>query len=310
MKEKPLVSIVLPVYNQASSVGGCIDTLISQTYVPKEIVVVNDGSTDETRTRLERFSDNVTIRTIEIVHQGRSIARNIGVRNARGSIIAFAEGDAEYAPTYLEKGVKFFADPRVGGVYVQHQAFRASGWVAEALWLERKILFQGYTPFSAWFYRKDVFLSLNGFDENLDCGEDQDLTIKAQKKGWSIGFEPKVLWWHREPDSFLKLVKRSFWRGKNRIPFLNKHPDRFPLKSFTFTSILLVLILSSMTGKLSVLIVGGYCLVVYVAKVGQLCIKGWNIIQKKRYILLIAFLSIIRGVASSLGLLTGFLAQI
>ena len=307
MKERMLVSVVLPVYNQATTIRRCLETIANQTSSPKEIIVVDDGSTDQTSAHLREFSKSNTIRVMQIPHSGRSSARNLGANNAQGTIIAFAEGDAEYDPTYLAEGLKFFADPKIGAAYIQHQAYHRKGWIAEAVWLEREIAFQGYEPFSAWFYRKKIFTDLGGFDESLECAEDQDLARRLRKEGWMIGFEPRVLWWHREPDSLLKVIRRSCWRGRHKVAFYRKYPKDVPIKKLLLTSMGTVLLVLALNWKYLLVILGILLLALFSGKTYTISHKGWNIARKRRYLVLISALSIVRNAASSLGTLVGFL---
>ena len=302
-----LVSVVLPVYNQACTVKRCLETLVGQTYTPKEIIVVDDGSTDQTLSILREFAKNEQIKILRIVHSGRSAARNRGAGKAQGSILAFVEADAEYDPIYLSAGLECFTDPRIGAVYVQHQAYHRKGWITEAVWLEREILFRGYKPFSAWFYKKDVFTSLGGFDENLECAEDQDLARRFRNEEGTIGFEPRILWWHREPHSLTEVIKRSFWRGYHKIPFYEKYPREVPTKKLVLTTIGLILPILALKQTSFIIVLFSLLLLLFLGKTYSISCQGWKIARKRRYLILVSALSIVRNTFSSLGTLIGFL---
>lgn len=307
MEKKIFISIILPVYNQANTIQQCLETLVAQTYAPKEIIVVNDGSVDQTMARLMEYPKIKSIRILDIANSGRSAARNIGAQESRGSIIAFAEGDAEYDPTYLAEGLKFFTDPKIGAAYVQHQAYHRNGWIAEAVWLEREILFKGYKPFSAWFYRKDIFTALGGFDESLDCAEDQDLARRLRMVGWQIGFEPRVLWWHREPDSLAEVIRRSFWRGRHKTHFYKKYPTDVPILKLLLTILGFASLFFGLIYRPLLLTLLSCSGLLFLWKTLSISKKGWKIVEKKQYIAVIAALSIIRNIFSSLGTMLGFL---
>ncbi len=103
MRGLDFITIIVPVYNGEKFISRCLESLVHQTYPLFEILVVNDGSTDATRTILrtyeERFSN---IRVYDNLHMGVSHARNTGIINAKGNLIAFVDSDDEVFPEYLE----------------------------------------------------------------------------------------------------------------------------------------------------------------------------------------------------------------
>ena len=120
MTEKPpTVSVIIPTFNRAHLLGRAIQSVLDQTYRDFELIIVDDASTDNTREVLKSFKDE---RIIYIKHDknwGAAVARNIGIREARGEYIAFQDSDDEWLPEKLEKQIKVFesALPAVGVVY-------------------------------------------------------------------------------------------------------------------------------------------------------------------------------------------------
>lgn len=110
MDGRPLISVVIPSYNAARFVNQAIDSVIQQTYSPVEIIVVDDGSTDDTAQRLGELGDR--IRYIHQANGGLSKARNRGIREARGEFVAFLDADDKWLPEKLQKQwEKLQADP-------------------------------------------------------------------------------------------------------------------------------------------------------------------------------------------------------
>ncbi len=99
--DKPLISCIVPAYNVTDYVERCIDSLLSQTYDNYEIIVVNDGSTDDTGEKIKKYSDNPKIRIIYQENQGLSAARNTGIKNATGSHLTFVDSDDWVDPDYF-----------------------------------------------------------------------------------------------------------------------------------------------------------------------------------------------------------------
>jgi len=122
MPEKnPTVSIIIPTYNRAHLIGRVIQSVLNQIYQDFEIIVVNDGSTDNTKEVIRKFQERDE-RIKYIKHnknKGASAARNTGIKAARGKFIAFQDSDDEWLPEKLEKQMKVFenAPEKVGVVY-------------------------------------------------------------------------------------------------------------------------------------------------------------------------------------------------
>lgn len=102
--KKPRLSIIIPVYNEEKYIRACLDSLLNQTFQDFEIIIINDGSTDNTPKIIDEYSkkDN----RIKIIHQknlGQGISRNKGILLAKGEILAFPDGDMQFPRNYIEK---------------------------------------------------------------------------------------------------------------------------------------------------------------------------------------------------------------
>jgi glycosyltransferase involved in cell wall biosynthesis len=111
----PLVSVILPVFNREASIERAVSSVLAQTYRPFELIVVDDGSTDGTRRILERFGSSITV--ITQANAGAYVARNAGMRHARGELIAFADSDDAWLPHRLSSQVPLMRRPEVGLVF-------------------------------------------------------------------------------------------------------------------------------------------------------------------------------------------------
>jgi len=120
MTEKtPAVSVIIPTYNRAHLLGRSIHSVLGQTYKDFELIVVDDGSTDNTEEVMSNFSDDRIRYIRRMKNEGASVARNTGIEIARGEYIAFQDSDDEWLPEKLEKQVTILekAPPEVGVVY-------------------------------------------------------------------------------------------------------------------------------------------------------------------------------------------------
>jgi glycosyltransferase involved in cell wall biosynthesis len=111
----PLVSVVLPVYNRAGWVARAVESVLAQTHGPLELLVVDDGSNDDTRRVLEKFEGRITI--LEQAHAGAEAARNLGLRHARGEFVAFIDSDDFWYEDRLSRQLPLFERREVGVVF-------------------------------------------------------------------------------------------------------------------------------------------------------------------------------------------------
>jgi len=193
-----LVSVVVPTYNRAKLVVDALDSVVSQDYRPLEIIVVDDGSTDETPDVLEHWGvaheadAALAFIAIHQSNQGGNAARNRGIAAANGAYIAFLDSDDLWHTSKLSKQiVAFQEDGNVGGVYcgVQHidleteQAIEPVGRSYAHGWLLDQILIKDVTaPTSAYIVRKEVFAKVGDFDVDLQARQDWDMWIRLSSE--------------------------------------------------------------------------------------------------------------------------------
>lgn len=123
MASEPLVSVIIPTYNRAPLIGAAIQSVLDQTYKNIEIIVVDDGSTDDTQRALEPFAGRLN--SLVTTNGGPSHARNIGMKAASGKYIAFLDSDDLYLPQKLELQVAFMeAHPDIGLVSTEYSSMR------------------------------------------------------------------------------------------------------------------------------------------------------------------------------------------
>jgi glycosyltransferase involved in cell wall biosynthesis len=111
----PLVSVILPVYNRAGWVARAVESVFSQTHGRVELLVIDDGSTDDTRRVLESFGTRLTI--LEQKHAGAEAARNLGIESARGEFVAFIDSDDVWLRERLSSQLPLFRREEVGLVF-------------------------------------------------------------------------------------------------------------------------------------------------------------------------------------------------
>jgi GT2 family glycosyltransferase len=127
--EEPLVSVVIPAYNRAHCLGATIQSALVQTHANLEVLVIDDGSTDQTASLMKGLAvTDGRIRYLPQANGGVSVARNHGFRSARGSVIALLDSEDTYEPWKIELAVACLqADPAVGMIWTDMTAIDAQG---------------------------------------------------------------------------------------------------------------------------------------------------------------------------------------
>ena len=125
MKNRPLVSIILPVYNVQEYLGTCIESLTNQTYKDLEIIAINDGSTDQSLSILEAYAQKDSrLRVVSQENQGLSAARNTGLDGAKGEYIIFVDSDDYIAADLVELCVTYFQQQEVEVLVYNHGVYK------------------------------------------------------------------------------------------------------------------------------------------------------------------------------------------
>lgn len=218
IEPSPLVSVVIPTYNRAHMLKDAIDSVLAQTYPNFELLVVDDGSTDDTQALLESYG-----RRIIAIHQsnkGVSAARNRGIRSASGELIAFLDSDDYWRPEKLAVQLDFFMT-RPETVLCQTEEI----WIRNGVRVNPKqrhkklsgMIFEASLPLclispSAVMMRKALLEEVGVFDETMPACEDYDLWLRITCKYPA----------HLIPDSLI--VKRGGHTDQlSRMPELDKY---------------------------------------------------------------------------------------
>ena len=192
MIKNPTVSVIIPTYNRAHLIGIAIKSVLNQTYQDFEIIVVDDGSTDNTGEIIRSFKDK-RVKYIKKYkeNKGSSVARNIGIKVARGKYIAFLDSDDEWLPEKLDKQIKVLQSesPEVGVVYSNLCYIDENGKSMNKSLSRKKegyiyedLLGRNYvgTP-STLLIKKVCFNQVGLFDDLLNAQEDWDMWIRIAK---------------------------------------------------------------------------------------------------------------------------------
>ena len=200
----PLVSIIIPCFNHGCYLGDAVRSVLQQTYAPIEIIVVDDGSTDDTAKVAHSFG--AAIRYVKKQNGGLSSARNKGIECAKGEFLGFLDADDCFYPTKIEKQVHFFADhPELGLVFCGWKLVRDGDFVVLSTEIPHdqhdfsdELLTHSLFHVTCVLICRIAIERMGRFDEQLTSCEDRDYWLRAAQRGVKFGCVPEVFMWIRD----------------------------------------------------------------------------------------------------------------
>lgn len=235
MKDQIIISIVLATYNRVELLKHQIDCLLNQSFDDKhfEIIIINDGSTDETEVYVKSLMNEYPqISYFLQNNKGPAAARNLGVSHAKGEIIAFTDDDCLASTDWLQNIYNIFKDLEI--LAIQGRTLSDKTIITPMTHQVINEFGDTSIPTCNAAYRKNVFLKAGGFDEGFPFqNEDADLAWRVREMGKVI-FAPEVLMIHPpRTDSFTKNAKKM----KNYISeFMLFHKNPQLYKKYRFSS--------------------------------------------------------------------------
>ena len=204
MNTNPMVSVVMPCYNDGRYIQESVASVKAQTYPDVELIIIDDGSDDsDTIAALDALAKEANVQVLHAAHVGPSAARNTAIRKARGKYILPLDADDTIDPTYIEKAVKRLESHKdTGVVYCEADLFGAQSgkWDLPAYSFE-SMLFDNIVFVTALFHKAD-WEKVGGFNENMKAGmEDYDFWLSILGEGKKIEQIPEVLFHYRIKDS-------------------------------------------------------------------------------------------------------------
>lgn len=220
-----MISIVIPLYNKEQQIGNTLQSVLNQTFQDFEIVIVNDGSTDQSIAAVSAFTDE-RILVIHQENQGVSVARNTGIKEARYDYIALLDADDDWKPDYLESqvnlirtypGCRVFAcayalknyDGAIKNIVLNHIPFQSGTGILDNYFCVASC---SHPPLwtSAVVFEKNALLAAGGFPVDVTAGEDLLVWAKlAVKHKIAYQLEPKAYFVRGKAESYETAPSRT-----------------------------------------------------------------------------------------------------
>lgn len=228
----PSISVILCSLNGEATIRDCLDGLSRLHYPDYEVIVVDDGSTDDTAA----IASGYDVRLIRTSNQGLSAARNEGMRAARGEIVAYIDDDAHPDRDWLTHLASVFTSTEHAGVGGPNIPPREDGFIADLVALApggpihvlRSDDVAEHIPGCNFAFRTEALRAISGFDPTYRvAGDDVDLCWRLQQKGLTLGFSPGAVVWHRRRGSIRGYLRQQRGYGRAEGLLERKWPGRY-----------------------------------------------------------------------------------
>lgn len=253
MHKDPIVSIVVPMFNEERNIKRCLKSLRNQTYLNREIIVVDDDSEDKTAELALQYADRVIVNK---ERKGAAFARNIGIKEAKGDFIAFTDGDCVPERDWLEELLKCFSKKNIVSVGGPNLTFSGGSRFSEAIGtifnvLSRagfrygkqidKISFIKHNPTCNVLYKREIFQKLGLFNERFIMSEDEEMDYKIIKNGYEIFYTPYAKVKHFRKDSPRLFYGQLYKYSIGKMQLIRSHPDTARILFFIPSAFLIIM---------------------------------------------------------------------
>lgn len=235
---KPLVSLIVPAYNEAKVISKTINSLLQLSYEPKEIIIIDDGSKDDTLKEAQKIAKKAPIRVISKPNGGKWSALNKGIEEAKGEIVVCIDADTTLEKNAIEPLLPYFDNSKVaavaGNIKVGNR--RSSLTKLQALEYILEINLQRRSestisritvvPGPLGAFRKSILEEVGMYSGDT-FAEDADLTLNIVKAGYKIKFEKKAIGYTEAPTTLLDLGKQRYRWYRGQLQVMKKNVKAF-----------------------------------------------------------------------------------
>jgi poly-beta-1,6 N-acetyl-D-glucosamine synthase len=232
---RPSVSVVIAAFNEEKVIARTVESVLASHYPDLEIVVVDDGSKDDTLGEVtRRFGDHANFRIVHQENGGKAAALNRGIAMAKGEIIVALDADTLFLPDTISKLVRRFADPEVGAVAgnvkVGNRINPLTYWQAIEYITSQNLDRRAYAainsvsvvPGAVGAWRREAIVEAGGYSTDT-MAEDMDLTWRIRRNGWRIETDSEAIGYTEAPDTVKMLFRQRFRWAFGTLQSLWKH---------------------------------------------------------------------------------------
>lgn len=236
------VSVIIPFYNAQDSIAFCLEALADQNDPPDEIILVDNRSSDKSSEIASNFKQkrpDLNFKLVEEPTPGPSAARNRGIKEANGAVIAFTDSDCVPDRNWLTEVQDAFTNSEIGAVAGKiigfkpeaiidrfHAMFTMQGLSQSQVFSEFTLVRGGF-PTANLAIRQDVLKHIGGFNESMKIySEDYDLCARIYEAGFSILYSPEAIVYHKHRNTLKETWKQNFGFGTGHAALLRKHFKR------------------------------------------------------------------------------------
>jgi len=232
----PFISVVVCTYNGSRAIRECLQGVTNLEYENYEVIVVNDGSRDRTAQIVDEFVEKQGIRHVKIRNSGLSNARNVGMQEARGEIVAYIDDDAYPDPQWLSYLALSFLHTTHVGLGGPNLAPPDDGFVADCVanspggpsHVLHSDMLAEHLPGCNMAFRKAAIQAIGGFDTRFRiAGDDVDLCWRLLEGGGTLGFNPGALVWHHRRWRVRTYLRQQLNYGRAEAMLEEKWPQKY-----------------------------------------------------------------------------------
>ena len=232
----PLVTVVVPAYNEENALGKTIEALLRLSYAQMEIIIDDDGSTDGTLDVARRFANNNSVNVVAKPNGGKWDALNAGINVAKGEFVVCIDADTLLDRDAIQHLMRHFADPGIGAVAGNVKVGNRRGLLTKLQALEyvvginlhrrseahlRKVT---VVPGPIGAFRASVLKEVGLFKGDT-FAEDADMTFRILKAGYNTAFEARAIGYTEAPNTMDRLAKQRYRWYRGSLQVLSKHKD-------------------------------------------------------------------------------------
>lgn len=221
--DKMKVSVIIPAYNASKSMDLCLSAILKQDFSDYEVIVVDDGSSDDTRERVKKYP----VKLISKAHRGSAAARNSGFKVSKGDILVFVDSDCVAKKDLITKLIEPLKDPRIGVTQPWWEVANKGKLIPALIfktyeYFTRKLKYEDFLWSYCFAIRKKLFQKLGMFDTAHIRIEDAVFSHKVIKEGYKIYLMKEVRIGHFFRETLLAHLKVHTRTAREKFLYVNK----------------------------------------------------------------------------------------